>query len=223
MPENQVEAWSPDMYRDWKKHCRTLYLGEKNCRAVLRLAGRRLRGRILDVGCGDGATMRWLRECGHAEVFGVDLAPAPGPGVYVGDLRALQFGAAEFDSLRCMDVIEHLPPAELVPALTELRRVLKPGGHLFATTPNREDIEAALVFCPTCRKRFHSYGHTRTFSAESLAAEFASAGFRSVRVQAYGPDAYFHFGRLGGAVSRLGRILFPRMRWDEMLFADAVA
>ncbi len=52
----------------------------------------------------------------------------------IGEEGRLPYEAASFDLVISMDVIEHVP--EPLPWVSELVRVLKPGGRLFLTTPN---------------------------------------------------------------------------------------
>ena len=53
----------------------------------------------------------------------------------VADAHPLPFRDAAFDALFAGELIEHLPDPR--PALAEFRRVLRPGGALILTTPNR--------------------------------------------------------------------------------------
>ena len=47
--------------------------------------------------------------------------------------------------------------------LEEVRRVLRPGGHVIMTTPHREDMGKNEVLCPNCRCVFHRMQHLRSF------------------------------------------------------------
>jgi ubiquinone/menaquinone biosynthesis C-methylase UbiE len=84
-----------------------------------------------------------LRQIAPGRVIGVDRAPdvlaqanahAIGQGVsielHVGDVYALQFPDASFDVVHAHQLLQHL--SEPVRALTEMRRVLRPGGIVAA-------------------------------------------------------------------------------------------
>jgi ubiquinone/menaquinone biosynthesis C-methylase UbiE len=104
--------------------------------------------RILDAGCGRGETILACARAG-AEVAGIDysevaveltreaLADHPGADIRVGSITDLPWPDETFDRVQFSDVIEHLDPDQTVPALAELRRVLRPGGFLLVhTAPN---------------------------------------------------------------------------------------
>jgi SAM-dependent methyltransferase len=88
----------------------------------------------LDVGCHDGY---WLGAQDIPAKIGVDLHPVPGaPGVAFvqADGTRLPFRQGTFDSVSALDVIEHV--AEDRALVSELCRVLKPGGMILITTPS---------------------------------------------------------------------------------------
>jgi 2-polyprenyl-6-hydroxyphenyl methylase / 3-demethylubiquinone-9 3-methyltransferase len=104
--------------------------------------------RVLDVGCGGGILSEAMAALG-AEVTGIDLSDK---ALKVAQLHLLESGhqvtyrkipvedlAAEqpgaYDMVTCMEVLEHVPdPASQVGACA---RLLKPGGHAFFATINR--------------------------------------------------------------------------------------
>jgi len=97
---------------------------------------------VLDVGCGDRPYERLLR--GAERVVGFDM-PGNAHADLHGSIDALPVEDASFDVVLCLQVLEHVPdPAA---AVRELRRVVRPGGRVLASThgiypyhPNPEDL-----------------------------------------------------------------------------------
>jgi SAM-dependent methyltransferase len=77
-----------------------------------------------------------------------------------------------------VETIEHVLDDELANLLTEVRRVLRPGGTAIVTTPNDEDLAAGMNFCPACGIEYHQWQHVRSWSADSLQSALENAGFR---------------------------------------------
>ena len=106
--------------------------------ALLPLAGRR----ILDVGCGGGALLRFLGTLGgqDANLFGVDLLEErveaarsllPGGTFAVGNAERLEFPDASFDLVTLFTVLSSILSDTMSRNLaSEVRRVLRPGGHV---------------------------------------------------------------------------------------------
>jgi SAM-dependent methyltransferase len=103
-------------------------------------------GRLLDVGCGNGAfvarmkALGWRAEGIDPDAQGVAAARAAGLDVTEGMLDALDDGehAGAYDAITLSHVIEHVhdPLADLQRA----RRLLRPGGTLWIATPNLESL-----------------------------------------------------------------------------------
>ena len=114
---------------------------------------------VLDAGCGTGFGTAMLGECRPARLVGVDIAPealerarvlAPAADDLVqGDVRELPFEDSSFDVVVCFEVIEHIERQD--DALDELRRVLRDGGSLLISSPNRD------VYTPGNPHHVHEY------------------------------------------------------------------
>lgn len=95
-------------------------------------------GPACDLGCGPGQVARYLHERG-VEVCGVDLSAemvacarrlTPGVAFRQGDMRALDVPNEAWAGITAFYSLIHIPGAEMVQALQEIRRVLRPGGAL---------------------------------------------------------------------------------------------
>jgi SAM-dependent methyltransferase len=97
---------------------------------------------VLDAGCGTGEFSAAARARG-ADVVSVDIGPrllarTRGKGierVVAADVAALPFAAGTFDVVLSSECIEHTPSPRA--SVLELTRVLRPGGRLAVTCPNR--------------------------------------------------------------------------------------
>ncbi|MDO8287789.1 MAG: class I SAM-dependent methyltransferase [Parvibaculum sp.] len=146
--------------------------------------------RVLDVGCGTGLNAHMLRNMGHA-VVGIDLSPvaieklrAAGFEGHVCDvIDGLPFQAASFDYIYASEVIEHVSDTERF--LSELGRVLRPGGTLLLSTPNSAFWPFRLLglLGQTLTEMQHP-GHLRFFSKKSLERSIRDAGFDDVQMSA---------------------------------------
>ena len=152
-------------------------------------------GRALDIGCGSGIYLSFLRRHGW-EVAGVDLSPAAaeaartgfGIEVFPGPVEEAPFAPESFDHIQMSHVIEHLPD----PAATmkHVARLLRPGGTLYVETPNLESFGRR-----TCGPYWFSWDtprHLFLFSAPTLRRVLEPAGFRVTRMSTYMFDGLFH-------------------------------
>jgi SAM-dependent methyltransferase len=102
--------------------------------------------RVLEVGCGQGELAQRLRDEVTADVVAVDLSPrmveltrSRGVEALVGDVCALPFASGSFDCVTANWMLYHAPDIDL--ALSELARVLRPGGTLVAATNSVHHLE----------------------------------------------------------------------------------
>ena len=147
--------------------------------------------RILDVGCGAGATAAELRRLRpRLAVEGVEqraeaaaLAREKLSRVHEGDacrvLRRLSDEGSRYDGFLFADVLEHLP--EPVEALALARRLAEPGALLVASVPNAGHLSLVRDLV---RGRFDPLpaglsdsGHLRWFTRQSLGDMLEEAGW----------------------------------------------
>ncbi|MFG2334238.1 class I SAM-dependent methyltransferase [Streptomyces sp. NPDC048604] len=159
---------------------------------------------IVDVGCGDGtaAAVAGPILAGH-RIVGVDWSQdalrRARPRMAQVVRGALDDGGLPLadgcaDAVLFSEVVEHLVDPDR--ALDELRRILRPGGHLMLSTPNlaawynRGLLLAGVqpVFSEVSLRGVHGrpgsevVGHLRLFTARALRSFLRSAGFQDVRI-----------------------------------------
>jgi SAM-dependent methyltransferase len=100
-------------------------------------------------------------------------------GAAVADVRSVPFADASFDAIYSMGTIEHFPESQ--EAVTELARVLKPGGRLILGVPNLYDpfLRPLMVWTLQQFDAYH-YGAERAFSRRGLHALLERAGLEVV-------------------------------------------
>jgi 2-polyprenyl-3-methyl-5-hydroxy-6-metoxy-1,4-benzoquinol methylase len=122
-------------------------------------------GRVLDVGCGEGAAGPALRAAGASWISGIEILPEPArvaskryDQVIVGDaMSSISQVSGPFETILCYDVLEHLvDPGALV---RELRGLIVPDGRLHISVPNARHFSLVrdLMFKGTFGYR--AFGH----------------------------------------------------------------
>ncbi len=182
---------------DWhnaQPHSQNRYFSLMAGRAITNLltATHLLHGNVLDFGCGTGDLLALLLERSSA-CHGVDHSPESVARVnqrFQGHPRwrgasplkgqQTQYPDGSFDLITLIETLEHIPAEQSVPLLAELKRLLKPGGTVFVTTPFAEDLDQEQVYCPFCETAFHRWQHVRSFSVESMGQWLSANGWQSV-------------------------------------------
>ncbi len=160
-------------------------------RARYRFAARLATGkRVLDVACGAGFGLAMLRHA-RACVIGVDLDYAalsqtrrltPGASLVQGEAAALPLSDGCVDLVTSFETVEHVPDAWAF--VRELRRVLRRGGMLILSTPNR-------AFGPEALHTANPF-HVREFTAAELRA-LLEPHFAEVHVHGQWPMPAYRF------------------------------
>jgi ubiquinone biosynthesis O-methyltransferase len=175
----------------FRAHPVLAYEQEVRSRAVLDLLDAKCGEAILDIGCGNARDILPLVR-GGSTVVGVDLSAGmieqarsdlAAAGIcdvdlQVGDVTALKFGPQRFDKILCSEVIEHVPDTGL--AVQEMFRVLKPGGTLVISTPNRRSwygFDRYVLWTHVLMRKWnHPFDNWRTMA--ELSALLEGHGFR---------------------------------------------
>jgi SAM-dependent methyltransferase len=143
--------------------------------------------RVLELGAGDGATLRAARETGLASyTVGIDLAEpeggAPGVDRFIhGNFEALDpdLPAGGFDAVLCADVLEHL--VDPWRTVARLAGWLRPGGVFLSSIPNIRNHRALRAIVLQGDFRYAPAGlldrsHLRFFCRRNIRELFEGAG-----------------------------------------------
>lgn len=149
-------------------------------------------GRLLDIGCGGGEWLQAARRAGW-QAQGLEVgAPvvehlrSQGFEIFHGFLAAAAYPDEHFDMVLAIEILEHVPDAQAI--LSEVARILRPGGVLWATTPHGNGISARLL-----KKDWYCVAppeHLQLFGKSGMHKMLCSAGFSQARVQTQGTNPY---------------------------------
>lgn len=162
--DNLIQHWQK-IYEFQKNDFRTASLWE--------LIKNKIKGkRILDIGCGSGHYVLEMLKTGK-EVRAIDNScemikltnyllsnngfSEKAKLADIGEIELNQFENKQFDTILCLDVIEHLPDEKI--ALKKITKLLKPNGILILSVPAIKKIYG---------KRDKHLGHYRRYGKKEL-------------------------------------------------------
>lgn len=162
--------------------------------------------RVLDLGAGTGAWVKLLHEHGYV-AHAVERDPSafgvPEVKCLAADLNApfARLIAESFDAITSIEVVEHLENPRAF--LRECSQLLRPGGLLFLTTPNFENVPARLRFLATGELRM--FGDDPRFNDPTHITPIHSSMFRRM-VRDVGLELEEH--RFSEAAAQPSRLLY---------------
>jgi SAM-dependent methyltransferase len=143
-------------------------------------------GTVLDYGCGDGYLLKLLCDLGFKS-YGYEpseirrnnlrkvLDIAPNFGGFIDD-----HDGKKFQCVICAEVIEHILDEDFDNFVNILSSRVDDGGYLIITTPNNEDLDLNMAYCPVSDAFFHRWQHVRSFDASNIENLFQKKGFEKV-------------------------------------------
>lgn len=152
--------------------------------------------KILDVGCGSGATLEWIKEQDRCEMsFGIELFPDAAKiaktridEVYIGSVESQlsEIKKHKFDLILLLDVLEHLvDPWTILKKLIENN--LENNGTVIACIPNVRYYKVILPLLLTSEWKYEHSGvldktHLRFFTKKRAIALLEESGLSTVKL-----------------------------------------
>jgi SAM-dependent methyltransferase len=193
------------MYLELLKRMRSWFdLEHGLLEAAMHEVSSRAHGRLLDVGCGDKPYQGIFRPY-VTEYVGLEYSETCSPAqlgqvdhVYQGDV--LPFADAEFDTVLCNQVLEHVPAPDRF--FAELVRVLRPEGTLILTCP----FSYRTHSIPNDFHRFTSFALARYCERHGLTVDSIAprGGFWAVIGQKIASHVALQLGHLKSDAQRIG-------------------
>ena len=196
-PTNQELAvhYNEDYYHEWAGPQKQKRAKMWNLR-LNKMEKFRQAGRLLDVGCGEGAFLHLAKKRGW-QIAGTELSTYAArrasnileADIFCGELFDADYPEKHFDVVTLWHVLEHV--RDPVKYLFEVRRVIKSDGLLVIAVPNVNDLVMQFAYRLIRGRKMKLYSredrevHLYHFSFETLVKYLRKAGFNCLR---YGPD-----------------------------------
>ena len=143
---------------------------------------------ILEVGCGGGKLLYFLKTRCYTNLQGVDISPQQvalacqvSKDVVEADaIKFLESHKARHDLIIGLDIVEHFRKDEVLRFLDACHAALKPGGRLILQTPNAESPWGT-------HHRYNDFTHEIGFNPNSLERLLALTGFSDIMSREAGP------------------------------------
>lgn len=169
---------------------------------------------MLDIGCGAGHLLAWLRDAGYDNALGVDVSESAVAHCHASGLPNVKriddltsFLASQrqrFELITMNDVIEHIAKQDIVTTLANARIALAHGGRLAVKTLNMGNAGALYL-------RYADFTHEVGFTETSLRQVLLAAGFADVRILAYRVPARTVRTRIWRSAGEIWQLCFRLM------------
>jgi SAM-dependent methyltransferase len=162
--------------------------------------------RIVDLGCGHGAYLYFLKQKGYQNLVGIDTSAEQVALAHRLDIQEVQCGdinefleqdSEAVDVVLLMDILEHLPLEIIMDLLDKVFSKLSKGGRLIIHVPNAEGLFGMRV-------RYGDLTHEQSFTPTSMQQLLKTTGFSTIGYSEDKPVVH-------GMTSLIRRVI-----WDTM-------
>jgi len=181
IPEGNESFWFDVAHRDmYDDFCKQFIKGRK--------------GRLLDIGCGQGFFIKHLAPYSSWEVSGCEISPSATKfakeslgleRIFCGKVEDSDFSKNHFDIITLWDVIEHIPDPD--PMLSFLSTLLHDDGFLFLHTPNiqvhlpKAKLKKLLKGMKSGVHYLEAKDHMNIYSVRSINSILNRNGFKEIQ------------------------------------------
>lgn len=173
-------------------------------------------GRVLEIGCGSGETLAYLKKIGICDwIGGIEISPDAAEKanekldfLLQGNIETMDppLEAESIDVILCLDVLEHLIDPWAV--IGKLHGLLRPGGVIIASIPNIRNLRVLIPLVVFGRFDYQDEGildrtHLRFFTRSSAIELMECSGLRveKILVTGLGRGAKTRRGKIAGCIS----------------------
>ncbi|MEM5782042.1 MAG: methyltransferase domain-containing protein [Candidatus Aenigmatarchaeota archaeon] len=172
----------------------TLWYSERRKKAIEKFMNNVTGEKILDIGSGKGIFNKIFRKVGFKKIFAVDfnrklLKMNDADKRFILNLEnKLPFSNNSFDCCFAAEILEHLENREQL--LNEIHRILKKGGYLILTTPNKDSLIAKFDriigrFIVDGLWNGHDYSHKYVYSFNEIVKLIKEVGFKILKLESF--------------------------------------
>jgi 2-polyprenyl-3-methyl-5-hydroxy-6-metoxy-1,4-benzoquinol methylase len=157
---------------------------------IKRLLPENKEARCLDIACGSGTFLYYLKIDGYPNLTGIDISPEQVSlakqvceDVHEGDIMQFLSAGHKYDLITIFSFIEHLTRNEAVDFLDAVNKALTPGGRVILITPNADSPFASHT-------RYGDVTHEVIYNQGSLSSLLRTCGFTNCMAYETGPVPY---------------------------------
>src|SRR6266516_2297315 len=190
MPD-ETEAMDYDAYYTSSNLAVSAFISKRVEEIVAGFSAYRKTNRLLEIGFGAGELLRaaaragWDVEGSEVSRTAAEHIRKEGLKVFCGELSEAHYSSGYFDVVVATELLEHVDDPESM--VSEIVRILRPGGLFWATTPHVDGVSSRLLGLDWTTV---SSDHLHLFSKKGLTGLLKSAGFRRVRMRTQGVDPF---------------------------------